>query len=108
MTAQVQPRTLTHTEFLAEAKERFGGDTLDIAFQCPACGDVASLRDFPADRRERAGQECIGRTLGALDTIGYDGRGCCWTAYGLIGGPWTVTMTDGRAVSSFPFAEATP
>jgi predicted RNA-binding Zn-ribbon protein involved in translation (DUF1610 family) len=101
-----EPRTLTHAEFLAEATERFGEDALNFAFQCPSCGDVASIRDFPSDRRGRAGQECIGRSLGALEASeSYEGRGCGWAAYGLISGPWTVDMGEGVTIPSFPFAE---
>jgi hypothetical protein len=103
-----EARDLTHAEFLAEAKERFGEDPLDIAFQCPSCGDVATIRDFPEDRRGRAGQECIGRSLGALEAHDthstYSGRGCTWAAYGLICGPWAVDMGNGKTMHAFPFA----
>jgi hypothetical protein len=56
----------------------------------------------------RAGQECIGRSLGALDISKprYDGRGCNWAAYGLLPGPWTIVMDDGHEVHSFPLADA--
>jgi hypothetical protein len=103
--ALAEGRTLTHEEFLAEAKELFGSDALDIAFECPSCGDVAAIRDFPAENRGRAGQECIGRSLGALKD-GYEGRGCGWAAYGLICGPWTVTTAEGTPMYCFPFAGA--
>jgi hypothetical protein len=104
-------RTLTHDEFLEEAKARFPGDPLDIAFTCPSCGDVAAIREFAPPERERAGQECIGRSVGALDACGtgtrgkWDGRGCTFAAYGLIQGPWTVVMPDGHEVHSFALAE---
>ncbi len=102
-------RTLTQAELLAEAKERFGDDVLNIAFQCPICGDVATIREFTPDNRGRAGQECIGRSLGALSVeppAKWDGRGCTFVAYGLIPGPWTVVMDDGHEIRSFPLADA--
>jgi len=95
----------THAEFLDEAKRRFGQDPLDIAFICPACGDVAALREFTPDNRGRAGQECIGRSLGALSDPQWTGRGCNFAAYGLIPGPWAIVMDDGREVRSFPLAD---
>jgi hypothetical protein len=106
-------RKLTQQELHAEAKERFGDDPLDIAFRCPNCGDVATIRDFPENARNAAGQECIGRHLGALkgEPTNDSGRsraelGCDWAAYGLFRGPWEVVMDDGRSVWGFPLADA--
>lgn len=106
-------RKLTQAELVAEARDRFGDDPLNIAFECPSCGDVATIRDFPADKREGAGQECIGRSLGALKgpaaTDGGRGeapRGCDWAAYGLIRGPWEIVMPDGHSAWGFPLADA--
>ena len=98
-------RTLTQAELLAEAKRLFGDDPLNIAFKCPICGDVATIREFPPDARGAAGQECIGRQIGALDTDKWDGRGCTFAAYGLIPAPWTITFPDRAQVRSFPLAE---
>lgn len=120
-------RKLTQAELVDEARARFGDDPLDWAFQCPSCGDIATGRDFSdalaerprTDRDGRAtiasdllGQECIGRTLGALagpatrDGKGQAKRGCDWCAYGLFSGPWEIELPDGRSVSAFPLAEA--
>lgn len=107
----------TQKELLAEAKRRFGDDPLDWAFVCPTCGDVATARDFKAAGGDpnRIGQECIGRSMGALSGAPTkDGgrskasRGCDWCAYGLFRGPWIITMPDGREVGSFRLAEAEP
>jgi hypothetical protein len=106
-------RKLTQAELIAEAKERFGEDVMTWAFQCPQCGDVASLGDFKAANADPgiAGQECIGRSLGALDrgTKKYKGRGCDWVAYGLLRGPWEIELpAEGnkpvRSAWSFPLA----
>lgn len=110
-----EPRTLTQAELVEEARARFGDNPREWAFVCPACGDVANAQDFidaGADPA-RLGQECIGRSLGALSGgPTSDGgraraaRGCDWCAYGLFPGPWGVVMPDGREVRSFPLAEA--
>lgn len=102
------PAKLTHKELTAMAVLRFGDNALDIAFECPNCRDIAAIRDWPEDARDRAGQECIGRSLGALDAADgkWDGRGCTFAAYGLIPGPWTIVMPDGQSVRGFPLADA--
>lgn len=115
-------RQLTQAELVSEATERFGADPIKWAFRCPSCGDTANGEDFRqalADnpRKHRAGadviasdivgQECIGRTLGALaKRQTYTGRGCDWVAYGLFGGPWTIALPDGRSMHAFPLAAA--
>ncbi|MET9081395.1 VVA0879 family protein [Streptomyces sp. NPDC004237] len=112
-------RKLTQSELLAEAAERFGVDPLAWAFQCPTCKDIATGADFRAALEEHPrthirtkqpvvasdllGTECIGRTLGALNT-GYTGRGCDWAAFGLLRGPWEVVMSNGQTVPCFPLA----
>lgn len=116
-------RKLTQAELVAEATQHFGGDPLNWAFLCPSCGDIANGHDFrdalAANPRKHqsgtdviasdvVGQECIGRTLGALakGQGKYTGRGCDWTAYGLFGGPWTITLPNGRSMHAFPLAPA--
>ncbi|SDM47266.1 hypothetical protein SAMN04487981_101634 [Streptomyces sp. cf386] len=123
MTTATGPRTLTQAELVAEAAERFGDDPLKWAFVCPSCGDVANGQDFSEalaanPRKHRSGetviasdvvgQECIGRTLGALakGQGKYTGRGCDWAAYGLLCGPWTITLPNDRTMHAFPLAPA--
>lgn len=112
-------RTLTHDTFLAELRKHFGPDTMQWAFQCPNCRDTATGAEFrdalaahprtdphthtAVTARIILGQECIGRTLGALTPEGTD-RGCNWAAYGMIPGPWTVVRTDGSSSYTFPIA----
>lgn len=113
-----ESRVLTQEELWAEAKERFGDCTLDWAFQCPSCEDIATgteffkaLAEHPRKHRESErnvfftdvfGQECIGRTLGKDAD-----RGCMYAAYGLIHGPWQVAV-PGRTkpMYCFPLAPA--
>jgi len=107
-------RKLTQAELATEATERFGPDTATWAFQCPRCGDIAVAGHFPQGEEGRIGQECVGRWRGALTgPANSDGgravaeRGCDWTAYGLIRGPWEIVMPDGHSAWGFPLAPAT-
>lgn len=123
MATATEHRKLTQVELVAEATERFGDDPLKWAFICPSCGDVANGMDFrealaAKPRKHRSGedviasdvvgQECIGRTLGALVKGGgkYTGRGCDWAAYGLFAGPWTIALSGGRSMHAFALAPA--
>ncbi|MFD3531956.1 VVA0879 family protein [Streptomyces sp. NPDC058664] len=117
-------RKLTQEELVAEATERFGKDPFKWAFKCPSCEDVATGQDFSEALKERprnhtrsgaeviasdiVGQECIGRTLGALQgpKDKWTGRGCDWVAYGLFGGPWEIALPNGATMHAFPLAEA--
>lgn len=116
-------QTYTQQELLDELTRRFGPNPMDWSFTCPSCGDAATAGDFKAalaehPRRNRdgsettasdiIGQECIGRTLGALtkSTEPYRGRGCDWCAYGLFPGPVEVILPNGRSMRSFPITEA--
>jgi hypothetical protein len=106
-------RKLTQQQLGELARERFGNDPKTYAFKCPSCGDVATIADFiEAGAPDAAGQDCIGRHLGALSkTAKYAGRGCDWAAYGLFRGPWEIVMPaeDGkpeRSAWSFPLADA--
>lgn len=116
-----------HAEWLALLKERFGDEPANWAFRCPVCDDVATGQDFkdalqahPRKRKsgeaivasDRLGQECIGRSLGALerprsvaDARNWSGRGCDWTAYGLFSGPDFVEWDEGKERPCFPIAD---
>lgn len=110
----------TQAELVAEARSRFGDNGKTWAFVCPNCADVATAQDFmdAGSDPNRVGQECIGRSLGALkgpagtkDGRGEASRGCDWTAYGLFQGPWLITLSAGegkpeRVVGSFALAAA--
>lgn len=111
-------RKLTQAELLSEAMARFGDDPMKFAFQCPSCGDVATIAEFKdAGDADVAGQMCIGRVLGPLDRprnrtrTKFKDRGCDWAAFGLFRGPWEIVVPaeDGRperSVWSFPLAGA--
>lgn len=118
-----EAETISQQELLDRLTERFGPDPTDWAFVCPHCGDVATggdfraaLADHPRTNRDGSpttasgimGQECIGRTLGALSGSADDwaGRGCDWCAYGLFGGPLGVVLPNGKVARSFHVAAA--
>ncbi|MTE20256.1 hypothetical protein F0L17_14285 [Streptomyces sp. TRM43335] len=122
MTTATAHRKLTQADLVAEARDRFGDNPLNWAFQCPSCKDVVTGADFrqaltdhprtnlrtnqPVIASDVLGRECIGRTLGALDKGRgkYTGRGCDWAAYGLFVGPWEIELPNGRIAYSFPLA----
>lgn len=120
--------TYTQQELVDELTRRFGPDPATWSWICPACGDVASIADFREALKNRprerngspvlgdhiAGQECIGRSLGVLETTDEswaekraagEARGCSWVAYGLIPGPSVVLMPGGHELRAFDIAE---
>lgn len=106
-------RTITQDQLVTEARAAFGDEPEAWAFRCPNCGDVAVARDFREAGADtaRLGQECVGRSLGALTGTpttdagkSIASRGCDWTAYGLFHGPWFIEMTDGKRVPCFALA----
>lgn len=115
MTSNREIQRRTQDQLVTELVARFGPKPSNWAFQCPSCGDIATGGDFRAAldgaglpdvyASARLGQECIGRTLGALRRgVEYKGRGCDWCAYGLFRGPDFVVLPDGREAPSFPIA----
>lgn len=98
--------TFTQLQLLRMAVRQFGEDPRFFAYTCPSCGDVSCAQDFidiGADP-DRAGQECVGRSLSALSralTSRDNGRsttrrGCNRAAYGLIPAPWKIEYGDGK------------
>lgn len=114
-TTDAEKRHWTQQELVDEARRLFGDDPKQWAFICPNCSDVACAADFIAIDADpqRVGQECIGRSLGALSSGSSSNdsgrskakRGCDWAAYGLFPGPWVVTVPtpDGDTKELFSF-----
>lgn len=104
-------RKLTQAELMVEARRRFGDDPMTFAFECPNCGDVATLAEWKAlGDSGRAGQDCIGRVGDAKrEAAGIARKGCDWAAYGLFRGPWEIVVAaEGdepeRSIWGFPLA----
>jgi hypothetical protein len=92
------------SEWLDEAKSRFGEKTVNWKFQCPRCGNVQTPMDFVnagVDKTEAANmsyQGCIGRVVKE--------KGCDWAAYGFfgtLGNGRLVVAPDGKEVEVFDF-----
>lgn len=84
-------QTMTHAEWLAEAKERFGDDPLDWKFVCPSCGHIASVRNWKeAGAPEGAvAFSCVGRYAGDTKEVAdkafrHNGGPCNYTSGGLL------------------------
>ncbi len=86
-----------------EAEKRFGKDEYEWAFVCPACGNVAKVKDFERFKSEgatpdSAAQTCIGRWTG-----GRNGHyKCDWAAFGLFRGP-SIVKIDNKEIPVFDF-----
>ena len=118
-----ETQSMTQDELVSALRERFGNDPMAWAFQCPACGDVATGQDFrdalaanprtnpdgsQATASDYLGTVCIGRVTGAPAVPGdeWTGRGCDWCSFGLLRGPVRVDLADGHELWAFPIATA--
>lgn len=110
-------QTITHAEWMAEAKRRFGDDPMNWQFVCPSCGHVASVKDWKdAGAPEGAvAFSCVGRYTGdgkaAEDKAFKHGGGPCnYTGGGLFRlNPVGVVFEDGgEPRQTFAFADTTP
>lgn len=102
-----QPITLA--EWRAEAVALFGADQTTWRFVCPACGHVASVKDWKDAGAPvtSAAFSCVGRWSGAKREAFADGPGPCnYAGGGLFAiNPVTVVDPDGRVHHAFAFAE---
>lgn len=58
-------KNFSRKEWEAEGIKRFGTDKMDWRFVCPACGHVASVRDYykAGAKESQTAFNCIGRYL---------------------------------------------
>lgn len=109
MNAKRSPhRRMTHAEWLAEAKKRFGDDALTWRFVCPSCGHVASVADWKAlgAKEGEVAFSCVGRRMpNAKDICPPDGGPCNYAGGGLFElNPVTVLLDGGGERRTFDFA----
>ena len=116
-------KTMTHDEFLAEAKRRFGESPRGWKFVCPMCGTVQSVQQLldaviasggkKDDVHGYIGFSCIGRFTHQGDA-GIDAhnrgepwdKGCNWTLGGLLRvHTLEVIMPEGGKRPTFELAE---
>lgn len=106
------PVTITHEEWLAEGRRRFGEVYADWKFVCPICAHVASVGDFEqyADKGSTPSSatcECIGRYTGAKEFKPKGQGPCNYAGYGLfrLNPVHVIGLNPDKPVHSFAFAE---
>lgn len=106
-----QARRISHTDWLAEGRRRFGDDVMKWKFVCPSCGHVASVqnwKDVGATEGEIA-FSCVGRHLPNAKTLGKRPGPCNYAGGGLFKlNPVTVEMEDDGEADRFEFADEDP
>lgn len=104
-------KTMELKEWKETGKELYGEEPINWKWECPACGHVASAKEFDefGEDPSRAYQNCIGRVNGKGTSNGEDnGYGCNWAAYGLfgtLGKGINIVTEDGHEVEVFEFAD---
>jgi predicted RNA-binding Zn-ribbon protein involved in translation (DUF1610 family) len=103
--------TMTVAEWRAEGARRFGPDEMGWKFVCPACGHVASVREYKdaGAKPESVAFSCIGRWVGPRRVwLGGSGPGPCdYAGGGLLRiNPQRVVNESGNEQFVFAFAEA--
>jgi len=93
---------ISHEEWHKQLIARFGENYLDWKFQCPACGNIQSLRDFLeykiVSAEDKVYYKCIGRYV--------KGIGCNWTLGGLLKINTLTVIKDGIPTPVFEMAPA--
>ena len=104
-------RRLTHTEWLAEAKQRFGSQSGKWRFVCPSCKVETTVDEWQAAGAPEGAVafSCIGRFTGGEGTMD-QGKApkqpCNYTGGGLFKlNPVEVTDDGGVKHMLFEFAE---
>lgn len=112
MSDEVESNTFTYEGWIAKGRELFGTDTTRWRFVCPACGHVASVRDWKdAGAPETAvGFSCVGRWLANARDAFVKGTGPCnYAGGGLFRlNPVSITMPNGSVEHAFAFADPAP
>ena len=101
---------LTKEEWEKEGVRLFGEDQMNWKFKCPACGYVASVKDYKnyGANLSMVGFSCIGRMMeNPREAFGEEGGGPCnYAGGGLIGlNPVKVIRPSGIPINMMEFAE---
>ena len=103
-----KPRTITFEEWVDEGTKLYGPDRATWKFKCPACGHVATGKEYLAAGATvgHIGFSCIGRfTNLPRDAFGKGQGPCNYAGGGLIGlNPVTIEL-DGKGHQYFEFAD---
>lgn len=101
---------MTRAEWLAEGEQLFGKDPMAWRFACPACGHVATVKDWKdAGAPEGAvAFSCVGRWLpDAREALGGKGKGPCnYAGGGLFDLNPVRVEFEGTVCGVFAFAPA--
>ena len=102
--------TITVDEWRAKGRELFGDDHMAWRFVCPACGHVASVRDWQDAKAPNGAVafSCIGRWLPdePRDAFGKGPGPCNYAGGGLIGLHKLVVINGDHHQPAFEFAES--
>jgi hypothetical protein len=83
----MSPKKMTHEEWEAEGKRRFGEDQMQWKFVCPICGHIQSVQDYKdaGAPSNVVAFSCIRRwILGSRRAFGGNGAGPCDYAGGVL------------------------
>jgi hypothetical protein len=99
---------MTKDEWYARGTELFGAGYLDWRFVCPACGHIASVRDFKQYKDQGANPnsatcECIGRYDGHESVVMGTAKPCNYTGYGLFDLCPVRVMDGDKVIKCFAF-----
>jgi hypothetical protein len=99
---------MTKDEWYARGTELFGAGYLDWRFVCPACGHIASVRDFKQYKDQGANPntatcECIGRYDGHESVVMGTAKPCNYAGYGLFDLCPVRVMDGDKVIKCFAF-----
>jgi hypothetical protein len=101
------PTEIPQDEWEAQAKSRFGADTMAWRFVCPSCGHVASVKDWK-DAGAMEGEvafSCVGRRLENRAEAFRKPGPCNYAGGGLFAiNPVHVKLNTGGVIAMFDFA----
>jgi hypothetical protein len=101
---------MSKEDWTALGTQLFGPDMMNWRFVCPACGNVAAVKDF-YQYRDKGAQpnaatcDCIGRYDGHIHVEMGAGKPCNYTGYGLIDLCPVRVMDGDEEVRCFAFEE---
>lgn len=101
---------MTKQEWQAKGEKLFGPNTMDWRFVCPACGNVASIRDFHAYKDKGAKADsatcnCIGRYDGHINVVMGTAKPCNYAGYGLFNLCPVIVVDGEHEIRCFAFDE---
>jgi hypothetical protein len=75
---------MTKKEWIAEARKRFGKDTMKWKFKCVACGNIQSIESVMERNKDLKSGDCLNWIYFACEGRHTEDVGCNWTLGGLL------------------------